>query len=63
MNKTERKAALAVLGAAVTVTAATVRLLKRHTRYMAQKAAAHFKDDEWEETLQDYAADDDSADE
>ena len=42
LTKAERKAALAVIGAAAAVTVSGIKLLKRHSRYVIQKAAAHF---------------------
>ena len=45
LTKAEKAAAMAVAGMTVTVAAAGVRLLRRHTRYMIRKAAAHFETD------------------
>ena len=45
LTKAEKAAAMAVAGMTVTVAAAGIRLLRRHTRYMIRKAAAHFETD------------------
>ncbi len=47
MTKLERKAALAVLGASAAVTVAGIKLMKRHAKYMTQKAAAFFDREEY----------------
>ena len=49
MNRLERKAALAVATAAAGVVVSGVALLKKHTRYMTEKAAATFDPDEEED--------------
>ncbi len=46
LTKTERAAAMAVVGMTAAVVAGGVKLLKRHTAYIIQKAAAHFNDEE-----------------
>lgn len=46
LTKTERAAAAAVLAMAATVAGTGISLLKKHTRMMSQKAAAHFKEEE-----------------
>ena len=46
LTRLERKAALAVAGMTVAVVVSGVKLLKKHTRYMTQKAAAFFRDEE-----------------
>lgn len=46
LTKIEKKAALAVAGMTVTVAGAGIKLLHRHTRYMIEKAAAFFKEDD-----------------
>ena len=53
LTKLERKAAAAVLVMTATVVVSGVRLLRKHSRYMAQKAAAFFKDEKDEETAQE----------
>lgn len=55
LTKLERKAAAAVLVMTATVVVSGVRLLRKHSRYMAQKAAAFFKDEKDEETSQEAA--------
>ena len=49
MNRLERKAALAVAAAAAGVVAAGVTLLKKHTKYMTEKAAATFDPEDEED--------------
>ena len=49
MNRLERKAALAVATAAAGVVVSGVALLKKHTRYMTEKATATFDPDEEED--------------
>ena len=49
MNRLERKAALAVATAAVGVVVSGVSLLKKHSKYMTQKAAATFDPQEEED--------------
>ena len=51
MNKLERKAAMIVAAAAAGVIVSGVRLMKKHTKYLAEKAAATFgpDDEEWTE--------------
>ena len=49
LTRTERAAAMAVLGMAATVAGAGIKLLKRRAAYMAKKAAATFRLDEWPE--------------
>ncbi len=46
MTKLERRAALAVLGMTAGVIAAGVRLAGKRARYLAEKAAAAFQDDD-----------------
>ena len=46
LTKTERIAAGIVLAMAASVAGAGVKLLKRHARYMARKAAAAFHDED-----------------
>ncbi|MBO7711816.1 MAG: hypothetical protein J6S83_15205 [Lachnospiraceae bacterium] len=53
LTKLERKAAAAVLVMTATVVVSGVRLLKKHSRYMAQKAAAFFRDEKDEEADQE----------
>ena len=48
MNKLERKAAMIVAAATAGVIVSGVRLMKRHTKYLAEKAAATFGPDEEE---------------
>ncbi len=48
LTRAERAAAMAVLGMAAATTAAGVKLLARHTRILAEKAAAHFQDEDEE---------------
>ena len=45
MNKTEKAAAMAVLAMTAAVVTSGIKLLKKHTRYLAEKAAATFTDD------------------
>ena len=49
LTKAERAAAMAVVTMTAAVVTAGVKLIRRHTDYMLQKAAAHFKDDEIKE--------------
>ena len=51
MNKLERRAAMIVAAAAAGVVVSGVKLMKKHTRYLAEKAAATFgpDDEAWEE--------------
>ena len=49
MNRLERKAALAVAAAAAGIVVSGVSLLKKHTKYMTQKAAATFDPQEEED--------------
>lgn len=51
MNKLERKAALAVAAAAAGVIVSGVSLIRKHTRYLAQKAAATFRPEDEDEEL------------
>ena len=51
-RRAERMAAMAVLAAAAAVAGAGVKLAKKHTVWLMQKAAATFKDDE-DESLPD----------
>ena len=44
----ERRAAAAVLTMAAAVTVSGIRLLKKHTKYVIEKAAAHFSEEEAE---------------
>lgn len=53
LTKLERKAAAAVLVMTATVVVSGVRLLRKHSRYMAQKAAAFFKDEKDEDNAQE----------
>ena len=55
MNKLERKAAMIVAAATAGVIVSGVRLMKRHTKYLAEKAAATFgpDDEEWTEPEED----------
>ncbi len=46
LTKAERKAAAAVLTMAAAVTVSGIRLLKKHTQYLAAKAAAHFSEED-----------------
>ena len=46
LTRAERKAALAVLAMTGAVVVSGIKLLKKHTKYMTQKAAAFFKDGE-----------------
>ena len=46
LTKTERAAAMAVAAMTAAVVTSGVKLLKRHTAYIIEKAAAHFKDEE-----------------
>ncbi len=48
MTKLERKAAMIVAAATAGVIVSGVRLMKRHTRYLAKKAAATFGPDDGE---------------
>ena len=50
LTKVEKKAALAVIAMATATAGAGIELLKKHTKYILQKAAATFKpeDDEVE---------------
>jgi len=43
LTKAERMAAMAVLGMTAAVVTSGVRLIRRHTRYVTQKAAAFFE--------------------
>lgn len=45
LTNLEKKAAMAVLAMTGAVVVSGVKLLKKHTKYMAQKAAAFFADD------------------
>jgi len=45
LTKIEKKAAMAVLAMTGAVVVSGVKLLRKHTRYMAQKATAFFADD------------------
>ena len=51
MNKLERKAAMIVAAATAGVIVSGVRLMKKHTKYLAEKAAATFgpDDEKWTE--------------
>lgn len=49
MTAIERKAALAVAAATAGVIVSGVRLARKHARYLAEKAAAAFRDDGDEE--------------
>ncbi|MBR1900014.1 MAG: hypothetical protein IJ820_03000 [Lachnospiraceae bacterium] len=51
MNKLERKAAMIVAAATAGVIVSGVKLMKKHTKYLAEKAAATFgpDDEEWTE--------------
>ena len=53
MNKLERKAAMIVAAAGAGVIVSGVRLMKKHTKYLAEKAAATFgpDDEEWTEPV------------
>ncbi len=63
MTRLERKAALAVAAATAGVIVSGVALIRKHTKYLAQKAAATFgPDDEEEETVTAETADAETAD-
>ncbi|MDD2959533.1 MAG: hypothetical protein PHE06_11360 [Lachnospiraceae bacterium] len=49
LNKAEKAAAAAVLAMAAGVAGTGITLLKKHTRLLAQKAAAMFGNDDTEE--------------
>ena len=51
MNKLERKAAMVVAAATAGVIVSGVKLMKKHTKYLAEKAAATFgpDDEKWTE--------------
>ena len=51
MNKMERKAAMIVAAATAGVIVSGVKLMKKHTKYLAEKAAATFgpDDEKWTE--------------
>lgn len=49
MTKLERKAAMIVAAATAGVIVSGVKLIKRHTRYLTEKAAATFGTDDQEE--------------
>ena len=49
MTKLERKAALMVAAATAGVIVSGVKLIKKHTRYLTEKAAATFKNDDGDE--------------
>ena len=51
MNRLERKAALAVAAATAGVIVSGVSLIKKHTKYLTQKAAATFDPQEEDEEL------------
>ena len=53
MNKLERKAAMVVAAATAGVIVSGVRLMKKHTKYLAEKAAATCgpDDEEWTEPV------------
>ena len=51
MTRLERRAALLVAAAAAGVAAYGVRLAKKRARYLVEKAAAAFRDDEVPEPL------------
>ena len=59
MTKLERKAAMIVAAATAGVIVSGIKLIRRHTRYLAEKAAATFGTDDgdmpegWEESLTD----------
>ena len=53
MTRLERRAALLVAAAAAGVAAYGVRLAKKRARYLVEKAAAAFRDDEVPETETD----------
>ena len=61
MTKLERKAAMIVAAATAGVIVSGIKLIRRHTRYLTEKAAATFGTDdgdapeEWEESLEDEA--------
>lgn len=46
LTKAERAAAAAVLAMAVSVAGTGIKLLKKHSRLIAEKAAAYFREDE-----------------
>jgi hypothetical protein len=50
MNKMERKAAMIVAAATAGVIVSGVKLMKKHTKYLAEKAAATFGPDNEEQT-------------
>ena len=55
MNKMERKAAMIVAAATAGVIVSGVKLMKKHTKYLAENAAATFgpDDEEWTEPEED----------
>ena len=55
MHKKERKAAMIVAAATAGVIVSGVKLMKKHTKYLAEKAAATFgpDDEEWTEPEED----------
>ena len=52
LTKAEKAAAAAVIGMTVTVAGAGIKLLKKHARYMAMKAAAFFDKEKEDKELE-----------
>lgn len=65
MNKLERKAAMIVAAATAGVIVSGVKLMKKHTKYLAEKAAATFgpDDEEWTEPTAENAPEETAAEE
>lgn len=65
MNKLERKAAMIVAAATAGVIVSGVKLMKKHTKYLAEKAAATFgpDDEEWTEPTAENAPEEAAAEE
>ena len=65
MNKLERKAAMIVAAATAGVIVSGVKLMKKHTKYLAEKAAATFgpDDEEWTEPTAENAPEETEAEE
>jgi len=65
MNKLERKAAMIVAAATAGVIVSGVKLMKKHTKYLAKKAAATFgpDDEEWTEPTAEDASEETEAEE
>ena len=65
MNKLERKAAMIVAAATAGVIVSGIKLMKKHTKYLAEKAAATFgpDDEEWTEPTAEDAPEETAAEE